>query len=154
MWNVIIYNFEFCYIAKFVYWAIIWMFLTNLLDVLMTDVLSPLTNGDYSRCCCYYVFIMADVITIILLLYWDYSRCYLLLCFYNGWCYCHYVLWNIVSHFILYYVCGRCYNYYINWLILLPWWQMELPHIYIYIYVLYMTIVTSLVIPSHLTTSI
>ena len=49
--------------------------------------------------------------------------------FCNGWCYCHYVFCGIWHH-ILYCVCGRCYNHFINWLMLLPWWQMELPHIY------------------------
>ena len=36
----------------------------------------------------------------------------------------NYVLWDIVPH--LYCVCGRCYDHLCDWLMLLPWWQMEL----------------------------
>ena len=33
--------------------------------------------------------------------------------------------WNHIRYFV---VCGRCHSHTTNWLMLLPKWQMELPH--------------------------
>ena len=82
----------------------------------MTDVVVTFwfeTNGYFLADVVCHMIVMADV----------YCHC--------GRCKCHFVsMWKFKTTLNDVFIdCGRCYNHNMNWLMLLPWWYMELPHL-------------------------
>ena len=90
-----------------------WIFLDQLLEcwmwqMLLSHFLKPMEIFWQMLFAIYYV--MADVIAIVANVNATIFVC---------------GRWNHIRYFV---VCGRCYSHTMNWLMLLPKWQMELPH--------------------------